>query len=48
LKHLTEDVREVKQGFECGIAIKGFDAFQVGDVLECFILEKAQASKDVF
>lgn len=48
LKHLTEDVREIKQGFECGIAIKGFDAFQVGDVLECFILEKAQASKDVF
>ncbi|RCK76251.1 MAG: Translation initiation factor 2 [Anaerolineae bacterium] len=47
LKHLTEDVREVKQGFECGIAIKGFDAFQVGDVLECFIIEKAQASKDV-
>lgn len=48
LKHLTEDVREVKQGFECGIAIKGFDAFQVGDVLECFVLEKVQASKDVF
>lgn len=48
LKHLTEDVREVKQGFECGITIKGFDAFQIGDVLECFVLEKAQASKDVF
>lgn len=48
LKHLTEDMREVKHGFECGIAIKGFDAFQVGDVLECFILEKGQVSKDVF
>lgn len=48
LKHLTEDVREVKQGFECGITIKGFDAFQIGDVLECFVLEKAQASKDAF
>ncbi|PWH16081.1 MAG: translation initiation factor IF-2 [Anaerolineae bacterium] len=48
LKHLTEDVREIKQGFECGIAIKGFDAFQVGDVLECYVLEKGQASKDVF
>ncbi|GAB4469211.1 MAG: hypothetical protein Kow0088_01020 [Anaerolineales bacterium] len=48
LKHLTEDVREIKQGFECGIALKGFDAFQVGDVLECYILEKAQASKDIF
>ncbi|MCX8062936.1 MAG: translation initiation factor IF-2 [Anaerolineales bacterium] len=48
LKHLTEDVREIKQGFECGIAIKGFDAFQVGDVLECYIFEKAQTSKEVF
>ncbi len=48
LKHLTEDVREIKQGFECGIAVKGFDAFQVGDILECFVLEKAQPSKDVF
>ncbi len=48
LKHLTEDVREIKQGFECGIGIRGFDAFQVGDVIECFIIEKAEASKDVF
>ncbi len=48
LKHLTEDVRDIKQGFECGIGIRGFDAFQVGDVIECFIIEKAEASKDVF
>jgi translation initiation factor IF-2 len=48
LKHLTEDVREIKQGFECGIAIKGFDAFEQGDVLECYIVEKAVVSKDVF
>ncbi len=48
LKHLTEDVREVKQGFECGIGVKGFDAFEKGDTLECFIIEKAAISKDVF
>jgi translation initiation factor IF-2 len=48
LKHLTEDVREIKQGFECGVAIKGFDAFEQGDVLECYIIEKAVVSKDVF
>lgn len=40
LKHLTEDVREVKSGYECGIALKGFDDIQAGDRLECFILEK--------
>lgn len=40
LKHLQEDVREVRSGFECGIAVKGFDAFEVGDIIECYIVEK--------
>lgn len=40
LKHLQEDVREVRAGFECGIGLKGFDAVEVGDRLECFIVEK--------
>ncbi len=40
LKHLQEDVREVRQGLECGVGIKNFDAFEVGDQLECFFLEK--------
>src|SRR5512145_1243463 len=40
LKHLQDDVREVRQGFECGVGIKHFDAFQPGDKLECFLIEK--------
>jgi len=40
LKHHQDDVREVRQGFECGISIKGFDEYQVNDVLECFVIEK--------
>lgn len=40
LKHLTEDVREVKTGFECGIGIKGFDAYELGDILESYLVEK--------
>jgi translation initiation factor IF-2 len=40
LKHLQEDVREVRQGFECGIALKGFDGYQIGDILECYTIEK--------
>ncbi len=40
LKHLTEDVREVKTGFECGIGLKGSDDIQPGDKIECFIVEK--------
>jgi translation initiation factor IF-2 len=40
LKHLQEDVREVRTGFECGIGIKNFDDIQAGDRLECFMIEK--------
>ena len=40
LKHLQDDVREVRTGFECGIGLKNFDEMQVGDVLECYTIEK--------
>ena len=40
LKHLQEDVRELRAGFECGIGIKGFDAYEIGDSIECYNLEK--------
>lgn len=43
LKHLQEDVREVRTGFECGIGVKGFDTFEVGDRIECYIIEKVAA-----
>ncbi len=34
LKRVKEDVREVAQGFECGILLEGFTEFQEGDILE--------------
>lgn len=43
LKHLQEDVREVRTGFECGIGIKGFVDFAVGDMILSFTVEKVQA-----
>jgi translation initiation factor IF-2 len=39
LKHHQDDVREVRQGFECGIGLKDFDDFEEGDVLESFTRE---------
>jgi translation initiation factor IF-2 len=36
LRRYTEDVREVREGFECGIALAGFDAFEIGDKLVCY------------
>ncbi len=42
LKHEKDDVREVRQGFECGMAFKNFQDFQEGDIVECYILEEVQ------
>ncbi|OQY36196.1 MAG: translation initiation factor IF-2 [Anaerolineaceae bacterium 4572_5.1] len=39
LKHLKDDVTEVKAGFECGIGLKNFSDFKEGDSLECFVIE---------
>jgi translation initiation factor IF-2 len=36
-----EDVREVRQGFECGVGFKSFNDIQVGDQLICYLLETA-------
>jgi translation initiation factor IF-2 len=40
LKRLTEDVKEVRQGFECGLSIEGFSDFKPGDLLEFFVEEQ--------
>lgn len=40
LKRFTDDVREVKTGFECGVALEGFNDFQEGDVLEFYQKEQ--------
>ncbi|AEB11608.1 translation initiation factor IF-2 [Marinithermus hydrothermalis] len=34
LKRFKDDVREVAAGYECGLKLAGFDAFEEGDVLE--------------
>jgi translation initiation factor IF-2 len=44
LKHLQDDVREVRTGHECGIGLKGFNDFEPGDVLECYTVEKVPVS----
>jgi translation initiation factor IF-2 len=43
LKRFKDDVSEVKSGFECGIALAGFNDVKVGDVIEAFTMEKVAA-----
>jgi translation initiation factor IF-2 len=40
LKHEKENEHEVRQGFECGIGLKNFNDIQVGDGIECYVLEE--------
>jgi translation initiation factor IF-2 len=40
LRRFKEDVNEVRSGFECGLGISNFNDVKVGDVLECFKIEK--------
>lgn len=36
LKREKEDVKELKKDMECGIVLKGFDQFEIGDIIETF------------
>lgn len=39
LKRFKDDVKEVGEGFECGISVDKFDTYQVGDIIEAFQIE---------
>lgn len=40
LKRFKDDVKEVNQGYECGITIKNFNDIKEGDVIEAYIMEE--------
>jgi translation initiation factor IF-2 len=40
LRRFQDDVKEVRNGMECGIRLGGFDDYEEGDVIECYVLEK--------
>ncbi len=40
LKRVTEDVREVRSGFECGISLSGFNDYHEGDSIEFYVTER--------
>ena len=39
LRRFKDDVKEVKEGFECGIGVENFNDVKVGDVFECFRMD---------
>jgi translation initiation factor IF-2 len=42
LRHGKDDVKEVRQGYECGVGFKNFSDIQVGDQLVCYVVEKSE------
>src|SRR5437867_2180099 len=42
LKRFKEDVREVREGFECGLKIAGYDDIKVDDAIEAYRIEQVQ------
>ncbi len=40
LKRFKDDVREVREGFECGLNVSNFNDVKVGDVIECYRVEE--------
>ncbi len=44
LKHVKENVTEVKKDYECGIGLDRFQDFQPGDLIEAFVKEKVKAT----
>jgi translation initiation factor IF-2 len=40
LKRIKDDVKEVAEGFECGISLENYGDIKEGDVIECFEVEE--------
>jgi translation initiation factor IF-2 len=40
LKRFKDEVREVRDGYECGMAFENYENIAVGDIIECFEVEE--------
>ncbi|MFM7552286.1 MAG: translation initiation factor IF-2, partial [Actinomycetota bacterium] len=45
LRHLKDEVKEVKEGFECGIVLKGYSDVEEGDVVEAFVSRSVERTE---
>ena len=43
LRRFKDDVREVQQGYECGIAVENFNDIKIGDIIEAYVFDKEAA-----
>ena len=43
LRRFKDDVREVQQGYECGLSVENFNDLKVGDIIEAYAIDKIAA-----
>lgn len=43
LRRFKDDVREVQQGYECGLSIENFNDVKAGDIIEAYAIDKIAA-----
>ncbi|TAN48877.1 MAG: translation initiation factor IF-2, partial [Rhodospirillales bacterium] len=46
LKRFKDDVKEVQEGYECGMSLENYHDIQQGDIIECFEMEEIAATLD--
>jgi translation initiation factor IF-2 len=44
LKRFKDDVKDVREGYECGIALANYNDIQKGDMIECFEMERVAST----
>jgi translation initiation factor IF-2 len=40
LRRFKDDVKDVATGYECGISLENYNDIKLGDIIECFEMEK--------
>lgn len=45
LRHLKDDVKTIRSGFECGISVDGFQDIKVGDTIEAYVLKEVERTE---
>ncbi|MDP6340039.1 MAG: translation initiation factor IF-2 [Candidatus Marinimicrobia bacterium] len=47
LKHLKDDAKEIREGFECGIGINNFSKFKEGDIIVCYEIKTIKRTLEI-
>ncbi len=45
IRHLKDEVKEIREGFECGIVLKGFSDLHEGDILEGYVSKSVERTE---